>query len=359
MADIKLDAKDEVPSISKLREAATALYRREYIAIKNTQFPSTSDRLRALQDAKDALDSANKLLDTEEEDEKNPRPLPPEGKRASEEVFKYVRASLWSALNAIRNMNLRSDYITKVMTQSLDKQAQIPRLTPAQLGELAEEAVNARNTVLEATRAKLAKSSQNFSQWLKREGMTFDKLVTKYTVRKFPGQSFDSLTEIQKGTVYSEIIKASGRSNSLVNRIAKIQGAFGTAQLLLLLGVVVWDVVTSNDPVLTATRDVWVTLGSLGAGFIGDTVASTAISAGLVVAGVAETTAAAVAFIGGIAAGFILAVFAAPILGSLFDLMVDAFSLHIPPELKTTLITVTKIPLDSPLTEELTTSTLV
>lgn len=354
IADIEMAEEDEVPSVSELTEAATALYRREYVAIKNTQFASTSDRLRALQDAKDALDNANKLLDAEEEDEKNSSPLPPEGKRASEEVWKYVRASLWGALNGIRNMKLRSDYIKKIMTQSLNKQ-KILDLTPSQLEVLAEDAVYSRNAILEATRAKLAKSSQSFSQWLKREGMTYDELVNKYTEKSFPGQSFDSLEDIQKGKVYGEIIQASGRSNSLVNRIAKVQGAIGVATLILTLGVVVWDVVTSNDPVLTATKDVWVQLGSLGAGFVGDTVASAAISAGLVAADVAETTAAAVAFIGGIASGFVLAVLAAPLFADVFELMANALSLHIPKELKTTMITVITIPLHSALKEELTT----
>ena len=344
-------AEDGVPSTLELRQLAHTVYTREYTAIKNTKFPSTTDRLKALQYAKEALENANKLLDEGGQDQQSQSP---EAKRASEEVWRYVRASLWGSLNATRNMKLRSDYIGKIRANASTYQAQIAEAGPAEAEAIAENAAAARNAVLEATRARLSKSSQFFSQWLKREGLSFQDLLTTYSKRKFPEIPFESLSDNQKLSVYGEIVQASGRSNTLVNMISKIQGTLGVVQLLVLCGVVVWDIITAADPIITATKDVWVAIGAAGVGFLGDSLASAAVSAGLVAAGVAETTAAAIAFIAGVATGFILAVFAAPLLGSLFDLIANAFSLSIPPQLMTSMITVMKVPLDSPLTVELT-----
>lgn len=142
------------------------------------------------------------------------------------------------------------------------------------------------------------------------------------------------------GGFFGDIIGASGRSNELVNAISKLQGALGIVTAFILLGVMVWDVCASNTPVLTTT---WVTLGSAGVGFAADSLAGSAIAAGLTAAGVTDTVAAGVALIGGIAASFILVAVVAPLLGSLFDLMVKAFSLHIPAELRSSVITVLKV----------------
>lgn len=344
-------AEDGVPSASELRQLAHTVYTREYIAIKDTKFPSTTDRLKALQYAKEALENAVKLLD---EGGQNQQSQSPEAKRASEEVWRYVRASLWGSLNATRNMKLRSDYIGKIRANASTYRAQIAEAGLAEAEAIAENAVVARNAVLEATRARLSKSSQFFSQWLKREGISFQDLLTKYSEKSFPGTPFESLGDNQKLSIYGDIIQASGRSNAFVNTISKIQGTLGVVELLVLCGVVVWDIITAANPIITATKDAWVAVGAAGIGFLGDSLASAAVSAGLVAAGVAETTAAAIAFIAGVAAGLILVVLVAPLLGSLFDLIANAFSLSIPPQLMTSMITVMKVPLDSPLTLELT-----
>ena len=238
-------AADEVPSISKLRDITANLYTREYVAIKNTKFASTSDRLQAYEQGREAQESAIELLKMEERS----KPLStPDKNTAAQEVWKYVRASLWSAFNAVRNMKLRADYIKKIKSTAEDATAQINGggLTIDELQELTQQAVDARNLALEITRAKLARTSRYFSEWLKTEGLTYNELV-----------------------------------------------------------------------------------------------------------GATESVAAAVACFGGIAASFILVAAVAPLLGSLFDLMVRAVSLRIPPDLKLPIITAIKVPLDSALSEEL------
>lgn len=129
----------------------------------------------------------------------------------------------------------------------------------------------------------------------------------------------------------------------------------GVATLLLITGVIAWDVATSSDPIRTAVKDTWVALGTAGAAVAAETIASAAITAGLVAVGVADTVAAGLAFVGGIAASVVLVLVVAPVLGGLFELTVNSLSLRIPEELMTSKITVIQVPLSSSLLEELTT----
>ena len=359
LATSKFSTPDQVPSVSDLRQLATTLYGREYQAISKTRFPSTTDRLKALHFAKDARDQAHQLLEVE--DNALP-PTTPEQKRASEEVWKRMRACLWGAINAIRNMQLRSEYIGKIKSQALSAKAEIDPRGPIddarlkRLKALADQASKDRNGAMETTRSKLSKSSQKFSEWLKSEGMTLDKLADKYARSTFDNKIFKELNPAEKARVYAEIIEASGRSNGIVDALSKVQGALSIALVIILAGVVVWDVISARDPVLQATRDVWVVTGGVAAGLAADTLVTTAISSALVTAGATETTVAAVAFIGGFVAGFVLAVVVSAVADGLFGLMVHAFSLHIPPQLMTSVKSVVTLPVDCALTVELTTS---
>ena len=345
-------AATEVPSIAALQELKRNLYTREFLSIQRTKFPSTSDRLKAYEFAREAQDGVNRLLELEQNSTSQ---RTPQQRSAAAEVWMYVRAGIWSAINGIRNMKLRAEYISKIASNSASYIQRISsgELSPEQLQAITKEAVAARNTVLEATRAKLGKTSSFFSEMLKREGLTYDELVDRYSRRRY-NKAFSSLEEdSERVTVLGDIIEASGRSNSLVNAISKIQGGIGIATALILVGVIVWDVVKSNTPVITAARDTWVALGAAGVGFGAEALASAAINAGLVAAGVTDTIAAGVAFVGGIVASFLLVAVIAPLLGGLFDLMVKAFSLHIPPALMSSIVTVIKVPLDSALFVEL------
>ena len=351
---------DKVPSVSDLRQLATTVYGREHSAISKTRFSSTTDRLKALHFAKDARDQAHQLLEVE--DNALP-PTTPEQKRASEEVWKRVRAYLWGAINAIRNMQLRSEYIGKIKSQALSATAEIGVHGPLddaklkRLKALTDQAIKDRNGVMVTTRSKLTKSSPKFSEWLKSEGMTFDKLADKYAQHIY-GKIFKELVGTAKKVirVYAGIIKAAGRSNEIVDALSMVEDGLSMALIIILAGTVVWDVTSACDPVTQAIRDVWVKMEGAAGGFTGYTLASTAISSLLVGRGVAQATAAAVALIGGIVAGFVLATVVSVVADGLFSLMVDAFSLHIPPQLMTSLITVVTVPIDSALTVELTTS---
>lgn len=172
----------EVPSLSDLRGLAVKIYSREYVAIRNTKFPSTSDRLKAYQYAKEAQDNANQLLEMEE---KSTLPSTPKEETAAEEVWKYVRSSLWSAFNAIRNMKLRAEYVNKIKHEAMENVGKIPNLTAQELEELSKEAVAARNVNMESTRAKQAKNSRCFSEWYKNKGLTYKDLADKYSTKRY------------------------------------------------------------------------------------------------------------------------------------------------------------------------------
>ena len=350
---IHIMAAGKIPSLREVKDLASHLYVREYVAIQKTKFPSNSDQLRAYQYAQEAQDGVNKLLEMEE----NADPFPtPQQRRAAEEVWKYVRSSIWNSFNGMRNMKLRADYVSKIKANAKNYTEKIKEANgnEVELMRITKQAVDERNLVLELTRAKLAKTSQFFSEMLKREGLTYDRLLNKYSVRRYE-KAFTELKDAEQMLVLADIVEASGRSNSMINLISKIQGSIGWATFIVMVGVIVWDVASSRDMTTTALKDTWEALGSAGAGFAGDYAASAAINAGLVAAGVTDTVAAGVAFVGGIFASIVLAAAAAPVMEDIFDFIAGAVTLHIPPELMRTTVTVLKTPLGSPLDKELTT----
>ena len=256
----------------------------------------------------------------------------------------------------MRNMKLRAEYIGKIKANAVKylKEIEEANGNETRLRIITRQAVEERNLVLEMTRAKLAKTSQYFSEMLKREGLTYDKLLNKYSERRFE-KAFSELERGDQILVLGDIVEASGRSNSMINLISKIQGNAGVATLIVMMGVIVWDVASSRDMTITVLKDTWESLGSAGAGFAGDAAASAALDAGLVAAGATETVAAGVAFVGGIFASIVLAAVAAPVMEGIFDLIAGAVTLNIPPELMKTMVTVLKTPLGSTLYKELTT----
>ena len=98
---------------------------------------------------------------------------------------------------------------------------------------------------------------------------------------------------------------------------------------MLAIGLLVWDVINADNPILTLAKGVWMDIGGTAVAVASDFIVSTAISQGLVAFGIAETTALAIAFMGGLVAGIILSIVAAPLLETLFDLMVVSLSVSV------------------------------
>lgn len=295
----------KVPSISELEQLTSGLYAREYVAIKNTKFPTNSDKLRCYEHAKEAQDSVNQLLDLE----KDSKPLSTEEQRsAAEETCKYVRSFILFALKGIRNMRARADYLNKVKETATEQLTKISseKLTVKDLESITQQAADARNLALEMIAAKMKDTSKQFSDMIAREGLTYEKLVNRYSNLRYQ-LSFKGLDTHKKAIVFADIIEASGRvaKGVLTIAVAKIfedkifKVFFG-------LGMIVWDVVTSRDPVRAAITGTFKAMISTSLTLLDvGTLAGKAVEAGLVEAGILDSEVAGLFMVSGIASAVV------------------------------------------------------
>lgn len=315
------------PKILSLDEIDTLIktcYYREMAAIKSASYEESIDQANDMRACNAALAAAEELLNQERNDQAYSDSQKEEVRQT---IWEFVRGGLRNAIENFRNMTLRKEYILNIRNsvrhfiQQLDNDMML-------IAILAEHAADARNFVLEQTRAKLSKTARAFSQWLKEEGLTFNNLVIRYTEKlriagTIPNQPFAQLAMEDQNRVYIEIINASGRSNNLINKISKAMGILGEAMILLTLGTIVWDIVESSNPTLTAVKNAF----ALGAGFVG-----AEIGAGIGVI-IGEVGGPPGIFIGGVLGAIIGGFAAGKAADSIFDALVLAFSNPIPSEL--------------------------
>ncbi len=332
-----------VPSILSIEEAKKlidACYYREMAAIKVAHYQTPTDQAKDMHACNSAHAAAIDLLNDEESDNTY-------ADRKKEEIrqtlWQFVRGSLRNAIENIRNMTLRQQYISAIKTKVFEFRTgldnlrvnvggmpghQINEIVDAALANLAEQATAARNATLAFTRAKLSKTTLAFSQWIKEEGLSYRGLLVRYTQRarsqgRVSRGIFEELSNEERVVVYEDIIMASGRSNVIVNNFSRVVGVMGVATVILTLGCIVWDVAESSNSTLTAVNDAII----LGAGVIcaelgtelGAAVGSVGGPLGIFIGGV----------LGGIIAGFGTGLAA----NKIFDAMVAAFSVGIPSDL--------------------------
>lgn len=345
------------PTCEEIQEYIAKEYYLDYRAIENTRFSSIADRLMALKAAKDSIDLTKGILESEKKDEALSSAYPDNIKEARNLCWQFARTMLWNSFNGIRNMILRAQYIEKISSMSKDKIKNLDTINTQNLDELkifSETASNERNAALEISRARISPTSASFSRMIKERGLTYNKLVDIYRVRFYPNQTTQNLTDNELSRIYSEIIRASGRSNTIINAVSKLSGSVGVLLLGFMLAATVWDIVESAHPIKELIKDVFViTLASVGA-FTGEKLGVAVGSAiGVFFAGEETAGTAGLGFIVGILGGIALAFVSALGVESLFKLIFKALTLNIPPELMKSTFTPIYVPLDSPLYERL------
>jgi hypothetical protein len=310
-----------IPNILSLDETETLVktcYYREMAAIKSTHYQRSTDQANDMRACNAALAAAEDLLNQEKDDKSCSDPRKEEVRQT---LWQYVRGGLRNAIENIRNMTLRQQYIFQIKTAAITFNTRLA--AEGNFAELAEEAVQARNTTLNLTRAKLSRTAGAFSQWMKEQGLTYEQLRARYTERSFPGVTFENLSDEQKIIVYQDIIRASGRANAIITNVSMVMGVMGAAMIILILGCLVWDVVESSNPTLTAVKDAV----TLGAGIAG---AEAGSELGVAVG---EAGGPLGVFVGGVLGAIIGGFGIGKAANSIFDAMVTAFSVRIPAEL--------------------------
>lgn len=273
-------AQPNILSVSDTRLLLQRVWIAESNAIETAEYPSSTAKLRDSTSSKRAHDAAVALLDQEQFDAAD---ADPEREAARVTIWEYVRGSLRNAVESIRNMDLRAQYIERITENAAHWRVELGDATDVdEVRAIAQRAAAARNATLELTRAKLSQTALNFSKWFKEEGLTFPKLLDRYARRALKKrntpepapeqQAFGILDEDEQMSVYAEIVKASGRSDEVVNAIAKVAGDVSVLDLIVIVGAIAWDVAESSNPIVTSINDAL----ELGAGVVGGVIGTAA-----------------------------------------------------------------------------------
>ncbi|XP_045175820.1 uncharacterized protein LOC123536576 [Mercenaria mercenaria] len=177
----------------------------------------------------------------------------------------------------IRNAQLRKEYIdlTKKAAQEILQEAITNAIAnPSRALKIweiaAEKCGKLRNLYLDQTRQNVSKAASAFSKMLKDEGLTFPKLVQKYTAKLFKTTGtepacYASLEVLEQQKVMEGIVEASGRTNPKINALSKWLGRAGIALILITIGISIYVICEAANPTLEAVK----TAVSLGFGTAG------------------------------------------------------------------------------------------
>ncbi|MFL0797812.1 MAG: hypothetical protein K6L73_10040 [Cellvibrionaceae bacterium] len=184
----------------------------------------------------------------------------------------------------------------KLFSNDLRLQAQQGKISWAQA---ADQASSLRNSVMDIVRSKSTPVGRALAQQLKSEGKTLNQMLVRKTQQLFgTKKSFDTLSLHQQNQVYSEIVKAAGKSNPSVTATMQKLSIAGRSLIFLSIAISVYSVATAENKFDVAGREVAISGAGIGGGITGGALAGVACGPG---APVCVTVG---AFIGGALAAF-------------------------------------------------------
>jgi len=184
----------------------------------------------------------------------------------------------------------------QAMANDLQFEAMSGRITWAQAAEQAQEA---RNTIMEIIRGRSTPVGRAMAQSLKAEGKTLNELIARKAQQLHgPTVQFDRLTAAQQNAVYGEIVKSAGKSNPRVTQTMRSLSRAGRGLIVLSIALSVYNVATATDKTAAAGKEIAVTGAGIGGGIAGGALAGLACGPG------APACVAIGAFVGGALAAF-------------------------------------------------------
>jgi hypothetical protein len=182
------------------------------------------------------------------------------------------------------------------MANELRAQASNGKITWA---EAATQAREMRNSIMDIVRGRSTPVGRAMAESLKREGKTLNELIARKTRQLFgPASDFNRLPVSQQNKVYAEIVKSAGRSNPRITAAMRTASRAGRGLIVLSIALSVYTIVTAEDKMRSAKREVAVTGAGIGGGIAGGALAGLACGPG---APVCVTIG---AFVGGALAAF-------------------------------------------------------
>lgn len=147
-----------------------------------------------------------------------PLEIPPNASSAEKSFYQEINALRSTLVNfgsrAIQASDVRADYL-KLIKMASDEFLELVKSGQILPEEGARRASTLRNFVLDLSRGKDSELGRAFAGSLKKEGLSFDKLLQRYAQKQF-NLNFSALTKVQQDAVYLEVVLASGRDRSSV-----------------------------------------------------------------------------------------------------------------------------------------------
>lgn len=165
---------------------------------------------------------------------------------------------------AIINSEARMWYLREIKRLSNDTLSAFERGLMS--GEDAATFANEmRNDILVKSRAMQTSMGLKYSEQLKKQGKALAELLDKYSEKKF-NQPFKNLTtELEKESVFVEVIKAAGRDRARPTRLAYQLRWSARVCWVITAGVAFYNIFTSENKTWATGREV----ATLGVGFGG------------------------------------------------------------------------------------------
>lgn len=307
----------------EMRALARIIRAQEVRAVLNNEYSSQIERRQMLEEIKKAHDMVIELLDHGEA-----AVVTYSGDSAKEpiasDIYGLIRDSINSAVQYIRNFNMRIQYVSKLKASANEKLLKLDALDPdidyAEIKKLANLATEDRNAGYLRNRALMSRTSEEFQTWLSKSGLSFEELIKRYTSKLFgDAKPFRRLSNLEKVQVYEEIIRASGRSHSTTTYI---KGAAGIAFVLFSAGMVVWDIFSSAHPISEGLKQGVLTAAGVAGEMLGELATTSMASAVAGAALVGEEATSLIVAIAGFAGGFAGCFIVGAAVAALFALIV-------------------------------------
>ncbi len=185
---------------------------------------------------------------------------------AFEHAVQALEAELANAAAHITiDASARQAYMRQIARMSAELREAVGsgRMSWAQAAEQAHEA---RNTIMDVIRARSTPVGRAMAEQLKREGRTLNELVARSVQKLFGANArFDALSAGQRDAVYAEIVAAAGRSNLRVTTTMRRLSFAGRGLVFVSLAISVYAVATAENKGQAAARE----LSTTGAGIVG------------------------------------------------------------------------------------------
>ncbi|WP_157643721.1 hypothetical protein [Burkholderia ubonensis] len=165
--------------------------------------------------------------------------------------------------------------------------------------DAAEQARAMRNQIMELSRLRSSPVIRAYATRIKGKGRSLSFLAEKYAQVRY-SIPFGALSEQQQASVYADIIRASGRPDQNIMKLAEKMGRAGRRALLVSLAIAAYEVAESDNKPREVARQ-----GTLaGAGMVGGWATGAAAVAGGLCAATAPVCVAVVGFVGGMLAAY-------------------------------------------------------